>query len=161
MPPRIAIPEPTSDEPEYNARALPQYISAIKKAGAEPVVVHLADTRERMTQLLAGIDGVLLPGSGHDVDPARYGESRAPECATDDPVRAVADELLLTRRIQPSQADSRHLPRRANAERVARRFAHSGFENARQSQARPRCRRGASRPACTRIATERNPRARR
>ncbi len=96
MPPRIAIPEPTSDEPEYNARALPQYISAIKKAGAEPVVVHLADTRERMTQLLAGIDGVLLPGSGHDVGPARYGESRAPECATDDPVRAVADELLLT-----------------------------------------------------------------
>jgi len=95
MPPRIAIPEPTSDEPEYNARALPQYISAIKKAGAEPVVVHLADTRERMTQLLAGIDGVLLPGSGHDVDPARYGEPRAPECATDDPVRAAADELLL------------------------------------------------------------------
>ena len=74
MAPRIAIPEPTSDDSEYNARALPQYLEAIKAAGAEPVVVALADTRERIAQLLAGIDGILLPGSGHDVDPALYGE---------------------------------------------------------------------------------------
>jgi len=95
MPPRIAIPEPTSDEPEYNQRALPQYVSAIEKAGAEPVIIHLADTRERITQLLAGIDGILLPGSGHDVDPALYGEKPAPETASNDPVRAAADEQLL------------------------------------------------------------------
>ncbi len=95
MPPRIAIPEPTSDDPEYNQRALPQYISAVEAAGAEPVVVHLADTRDRMTQLLAGIDGVLLPGSGHDVDPALYGEMPAPETASNDAVRAATDELLL------------------------------------------------------------------
>ncbi len=36
-----------------------------------------------------------MPGSGHDVDPQRYGELRAPETATDDPLRAAADELLL------------------------------------------------------------------
>ncbi len=96
MPPRIAIPEPTSDEPEYNARALPQYVSAVEKAGAEPVVVRLVDTRERITQLLAGIDGILLPGSGHDVDPALYGEMPAPETASNDPARAIADQLLLT-----------------------------------------------------------------
>ncbi len=95
MPPRIAIPEPTSDDPEYNARALPQYISAVENAGAEPVVVHLADTRDRIAKLLASVQGVLLPGSLHDVDPARYGETRAPETATNDAARAIADGLLL------------------------------------------------------------------
>jgi putative glutamine amidotransferase len=95
MAPRIAIPEPTSDEPDYNPRALPQYIAALEAAGAEPVVVPLNETRERIAKLLASAQGVLLPGSGHDVDPARYGEPRAPECASDDPVRAAVDELLL------------------------------------------------------------------
>jgi putative glutamine amidotransferase len=95
MPPRIAIPEPTSDDPEYNARALPQYIAAVQAAGAQPVVVPLHETRERVAKLIASVQGILLPGSGHDVDPARYGEARAPECASDDPVRAAADELLL------------------------------------------------------------------
>ena len=41
------------------------------------------------------MQGILLPGSGHDVDPERYGEARAPESATDDPLRTAADELLL------------------------------------------------------------------
>ncbi|MGA2752911.1 MAG: gamma-glutamyl-gamma-aminobutyrate hydrolase family protein [Terracidiphilus sp.] len=95
MAPRIAIPEPTSDDPEYNQRALPQYVAAVEAAGAEPVVVPLHETRDRIAKLLASAQGILLPGSGHDVDPARYGEARAPECADDDPVRAAADELLL------------------------------------------------------------------
>jgi putative glutamine amidotransferase len=95
MPPRIAIPEPTSDEPEYNQRSLPQYVAAIKAAGAEPVVIHLREPQERVAKLLASVQGILLPGSGHDVDPQRYGEARAPETASDDPARAAVDELLL------------------------------------------------------------------
>src|ERR1700734_4119399 len=92
---RIAIPEPTSSDPEYNGRALPQYIEALKAAGAEPVVVRLSEPQQRVAKLLASVQGVLLPGSHHDVDPQRYGEARAPECGTDDPIRAAADELLL------------------------------------------------------------------
>ncbi|MGB8032190.1 MAG: gamma-glutamyl-gamma-aminobutyrate hydrolase family protein [Terracidiphilus sp.] len=92
---RIAIPEPTSDDPEYNQRALPQYLAAVEAAGAEPVVVPLHETPDRVAKLLASVQGVLLPGSAHDVDPGRYGEARAPECAADDPVRAAADGLLL------------------------------------------------------------------
>jgi putative glutamine amidotransferase len=95
MPPRIAIPEPTSDEPEYNQRSLPQYVAAVEAAGAEPVVISLREPQARVAQLLASVQGVLLPGSGHDVDPQRYGESRAPETASDDPARAAVDELLL------------------------------------------------------------------
>jgi putative glutamine amidotransferase len=95
MAPRIAIPEPTSDEPDYNQRSLPQYIAAVEAAGAEPVVVSLRESQARVAQLLASVQGVLLPGSGHDVDPQRYGETRAPETASDDPLRSAADELLL------------------------------------------------------------------
>ena len=69
MPVRIAIPEPTSSDPEYNHRALPQYVAALKAAGAEPVVVPLNETQERVAKLLAGVEGILLPGSKFDVDP--------------------------------------------------------------------------------------------
>ena len=92
---RIAIPEPTSDDPQYNERTLPQYMSAVKAAGAEPVVVQLSEPQERIAEMLAGVHGVLLPGSPHDVDPQRYGEARVPECAADAPARTAADELLL------------------------------------------------------------------
>jgi putative glutamine amidotransferase len=92
---RIAIPEPTSSDAEYNQRALPQYVEALKAAGAEPVVVPLNETQERIAKLLASVQGVLLPGSKFDVDPQRYGEAREPECAEDDPARTAADELLL------------------------------------------------------------------
>lgn len=95
MPVRIAIPEPTSSDAEYNQRALPQYVAALKAAGAEPVVVPLNETQERVAKLLAGVEGVLLPGSKFDVAPERYGEARQPECAADDPARTAADELLL------------------------------------------------------------------
>lgn len=92
---RIAIPEPTSSDPEYNGRALPQYVAALEAAGAEPVVVRLSEPQQQVAKLLASVQGVLLPGSHHDVDPQRYGEARGPECAEDDPIRAAADELLL------------------------------------------------------------------
>jgi putative glutamine amidotransferase len=92
---RIAIPVPTSSDSEYNQRSLPPYVDALKAAGAEPVVVPLDETQERVARLLAGVQGVLLPGSRYDIDPQRYGEARAPGCAEDDPARTAADELLL------------------------------------------------------------------
>jgi putative glutamine amidotransferase len=92
---RIAIPEPTSSDAEYNQRALPQYVEALKAAGAEAVVVPLNETQEQVAKLLAGVQGVLLPGSKFDADPQRYGEAREPECAEDDPARTAADESML------------------------------------------------------------------
>ena len=41
------------------------------------------------------MQGILLPGSGFDVDPERYGEARIPECGEADPARTAVDELLL------------------------------------------------------------------
>jgi putative glutamine amidotransferase len=91
----IAIPEPTSKDPAYNLRALPQYIAAIQSAGALATVVPLHERQDRVARLLAGVQGVLLPGSGYDLDPQAYGEARIPACNDPDPDRAAVDELLL------------------------------------------------------------------
>ncbi len=92
---RIAIPEPTSSDTEYNQRSLPPYIAALHAAGATPVIVPLHERQDRVARLLAGVHGVLLPGSGFDVDPQRFGEKPIPECGPADPRRTAVDELLL------------------------------------------------------------------
>ena len=91
----IAIPEPTSSDPAYNQRSLPMYIAALHAAGATVLVVPLHERQDRVAKLLAGVQGILLPGSGNDVDPQRYGEDPIPECAAPDPARTAVDELLL------------------------------------------------------------------
>jgi putative glutamine amidotransferase len=95
MPVHIAIPEPTSTDSAYNQRSLPYYLAALHSAGATPIVVPLHERQDRVAKMLSGVQGVLLPGSPHDVDPQRFGEDRIPECAADDPGRAAVDELLL------------------------------------------------------------------
>ncbi len=92
---RIAIPIPTSGDPEYNQRALPPYLAALEAAGAMPVVVPLDEPQEDAAKMLAGVQGVLLPGSRYDIDPQRYGEDPIPECNPADPARTAVDELLL------------------------------------------------------------------
>lgn len=92
---RIAIPEPTSGDTAYNQRSLPQYIAAIQSAGAVATVIPLHERQERVARLLANVQGILLPGSGYDLDPQSYGESRIPACHDPDPGRAAVDELLL------------------------------------------------------------------
>jgi putative glutamine amidotransferase len=95
MPIRIAIPEPTSSDQAYNQRSLPLYLAALRAAGATPIIVPLHERQDRVARLLAGVQGILLPGSGADVDPQRYGEDPIPECGEADPGRTAVDELLL------------------------------------------------------------------
>jgi putative glutamine amidotransferase len=92
---KIAIPEPTSLDPAYNSRVLPQYIQALRSAGATPLPIPLTERPETVAKLLAGTNGVLLPGSRYDVDPQVYGQVRIAECNDADPSRAAVDELLL------------------------------------------------------------------
>ena len=92
---RIAIPEPTSTDTEYNQRALPPYLAALHSAGAVPILVPLHERQDRVARLLATTQGVLLPGSRYDVDPQRFGEDAIPQCGPADPARTAVDELLL------------------------------------------------------------------
>jgi len=94
MRPRIAIPVPHGD-PEYAARALPQYERAVEMAGGEPVAIPLDKTPAEIMRIIERCDGVLLPGSKADVDPAKYGAPRHPDTAPSDAKRDTVDELLL------------------------------------------------------------------
>jgi putative glutamine amidotransferase len=95
MPPRIAIPMPHSIDRDYAERALPQYERAIEQAGGEPVRIRLDQTAAEVKKIMERCDGVLLPGSNADVDPAKFGATRSPHTAAADPRRDAVDELLL------------------------------------------------------------------
>ncbi len=59
-------------EPTYFLRA--RYVRAVEELGGIPLVLPLiADSRARR-RLLKGLDGLLLTGSGPDLDPRLYGE---------------------------------------------------------------------------------------
>jgi len=95
MPPRIAIPMPHSGDPDYAERAIPQYERAVELAGGEPVRVPLDQTPADVMKIIEHCDGVLLPGSKADVDPAKFNATRSPHTAASDPRRDTVDELLL------------------------------------------------------------------
>ncbi len=95
MPPRIAIPMPHSTDHEYGERAIPQYERAVLLAGGEPVRIPLDRRPEEVRTLVEGCDGVLLPGSNADIDPARFQQARSPHTAKSDPRRDDVDTLLL------------------------------------------------------------------
>jgi putative glutamine amidotransferase len=93
--PRIAIPEPTRNDLEYNQRSWPQYANAVQAVGGLAVKIPLSASPAEVAQLVSGCEGVLLPGSGADVDPQKYGHERIAECAAADPAREAVDELLI------------------------------------------------------------------
>ncbi len=95
MPPRIAIPMPHSANSEYAERAIPQYEQAVEQAGGEPVRIPLDQTPAQVMKIIERCDGVLLPGSNADVDPAKFGAARSSHTAAADPRRDTVDELLL------------------------------------------------------------------
>jgi len=95
MRPRIAIPVPHSGDPEYAQRALPQYVRAVEMAGGEPVAIPLDRPPAEVMKLIERCDGVLLPGSKADIDPAKYDANRDSHTAPADSPRDTVDELLL------------------------------------------------------------------
>ena len=93
--PRIAIPVPHSQKPDYAQRSLPQYVNAIEKAGGEAIVIQLNQPSEAIARQITECQAVLLPGSAADVDPQKYNAARSPQTADADPLRDAVDELLL------------------------------------------------------------------
>lgn len=87
---------PAQLEPENNRYSLSrQYTDAILAAGGIPVIIPLMEDANPIGGLVARLDGILLPGSGSDVDPARYGARKEERCGTIQPLRDRTDFFLL------------------------------------------------------------------
>lgn len=95
MAPRIAIPVPLSNDPAYVERSLPQYEKALELAGAEAVRIPLDKSSADLSGLIQTCQGVLLPGSGADVDPTEYNAERNAKTHASDPKRHAVDWALL------------------------------------------------------------------
>ncbi len=93
--PRIAIPIPTSFDREYNQRSWPQYAEAVERSGGSAVEVSLHLSPADAADLIDTCQGVLLPGSGADLNPQKYGQEPVEACAAPDPAREAVDELLI------------------------------------------------------------------
>ena len=66
----------------------------MRKAGGEPVLIPLNDGKEQQ-QLIAKMDGFVLPGSPADVEPAEYGAVNQGMSAPADLPREQADRAIL------------------------------------------------------------------
>jgi putative glutamine amidotransferase len=95
MRPRIAIPMPHSIDREYAERSIPQYQRAVEQAGGEAVRIPLDKPATEIEKIIESCDGVLLPGSNADVDPAKFDATPSPHTAKPDPQRNAVDDLLL------------------------------------------------------------------
>lgn len=92
--PRILIPIPTSFDEPYNTKSWPEYAAAVEVAGGDPVQLELTHSVAELKAMAQAADGILLPGSGADIDPAKYGHAPDPASAPADPLREQTDRAL-------------------------------------------------------------------
>jgi putative glutamine amidotransferase len=93
--PRVGIPWRTSAEEAQNNRPkIANYEEAVRKAGAEPVLVSLSD-RAQQQRLIPTLDAFVLPGSPADIEPAEYGATNQGKSAPADLPREQADRAIL------------------------------------------------------------------
>ena len=71
------------------------YSEAVEAAGGLPVHIPLIPNPAYIRETVAGLDGVLLPGSDSDVDPLRYGREPHLKLGHVHPVKDETDLLVL------------------------------------------------------------------
>lgn len=71
------------------------YLRAVEAAGGKPELISLRLPLAELKRLARALDAVVLPGSGADVNPSRYGEKPHGKCAPADPERERTDCALL------------------------------------------------------------------
>lgn len=71
------------------------YCEAIEACGGVPVHIGLIPKAEYIAEAVSDLDGVLLPGSNTDTDPAYYGDEPHPRLGTVIPIKDDTDRLVL------------------------------------------------------------------
>jgi putative glutamine amidotransferase len=93
---RVGIPYRTrNEELTGDFDKIKPYIEAVQGAGGEPVVISLGLSPRHLEKIARTLDAILLSGSPADIEPARFGAKRHPECADADPDRERTDFALL------------------------------------------------------------------
>ena len=94
--PRIGVPARTFVE-EINGRrgAYQRYLRAIPAAGGEAVEISLLLSPADLSRQAESLDGFVLPGSPHDIEPRRFGSNGHPQNAPPDKRREHTDDALL------------------------------------------------------------------
>jgi putative glutamine amidotransferase len=93
--PRVGIPWRTSEEEaQANRPKIANYEEAVRRGGAEPVLIPLADKSEQ-ERLIPTLQAFVLPGSPADVDPVEYGERNHGKSEPADLAREEADRAIL------------------------------------------------------------------
>jgi putative glutamine amidotransferase len=98
MRPLIGITCRLDPKPQYNTSwhyLQKEYSEAVWDAGGLPVLIPLIADESYTQELIARLDGILLSGSTSDVDPARYGEPRQPDCGPTHAERDAVDLSLI------------------------------------------------------------------
>ena len=101
--PRVGIPmriEYTTDR-FYLSR---HYSEAVEAAGGAPIHISLIPKAGYIDSVVAGLDGILLPGSDSDVDPLRYGQQPHPALGVVQTIKDETDLLVI------EAAERRRLP---------------------------------------------------
>ena len=92
---QIGIPWRTSEEEaERNRPKVQNYEEAVRRAGAEPVLLSLGDPNG-LAGKLEGLDGFVLPGSPADVEPGEYGAKNSGLSEPADGPRERTDRAIL------------------------------------------------------------------
>ena len=71
------------------------YSEAVEAAGGVPVHISLIPRADYIAAVMDGLDGVLLPGSDSDVDPALYGSEPHTHLGSVHPLKDSTDALVL------------------------------------------------------------------
>jgi putative glutamine amidotransferase len=95
---------PTRFQDEHTTGKIRLYLEPVLWAGGLPVMIPTFCSPAVLSEYMAGLDGILLPGSSSDIDPARFGETPHPRLGKMLPDREALDFALLR------HADQVHLP---------------------------------------------------
>jgi putative glutamine amidotransferase len=94
--PRVGVPYRTrKEELTGDFGKIEKYLTAVRMAGGEPVVVSLGRSFAELKKLVGTLDAVVLSGSPADVDPDLYHAERHWKTAPSDPHRDRTDFALI------------------------------------------------------------------
>src|SRR5689334_8046499 len=71
------------------------YSEAVEAAGGAPVHISLIPHADYVDSVVAGLDGILLPGSDSDVAPLRYGQQPHRELGSVHTIKDETDLLVI------------------------------------------------------------------